>query len=137
MILQSSSLVYNKNTRYIKEEDMKKILGALVANALSFYLLDLIFNNVYFEKASAFVAMAIIFSLVNLTIKPILKFLSFPITLLTLGLFSLVVNAVVLNIAFSLVPAAHIGSFGTAFWASIVLSFINNAIREFISNNFN
>lgn len=137
MILQSSSLVYNKNTRYIKEEDMKKILGALVANALSFYLLDLIFNNVYFEKASAFVAMAIIFSLVNLTIKPILKFLSFPITLLTLGLFSLVVNAVVLNIAFSLVSTAHIGSFGTAFWASIVLSFINNAIREFISNNFN
>lgn len=29
---------------------MKKILGALVANALSFYLLDLMFNNVYFEK---------------------------------------------------------------------------------------
>lgn len=137
MILQNSILGYNKNTRYIKEEDMKKILGALVANALSFYLLDLMFNNVYFEKASAFVAMAIIFSLVNLTIKPILKFLSFPITLLTLGLFSLVVNAVVLNIAFSLVSTAHIGSFGTAFWASIVLSFINNAIREFISNNFN
>lgn len=137
MILQNSRLGYNKNTRYIKEEDMKKILGALVANALSFYLLDLMFNNVYFEKASAFVAMAIIFSLVNLTIKPILKFLSFPITLLTLGLFSLVVNAVVLNIAFSLVSTAHIGSFGTAFWASIVLSFINSAIREFISNNFN
>lgn len=132
-----SYLGYNKTTQYIKEEDMKKILGALVANALSFYLLDLMFNNVYFEKASAFVAMAIIFSLVNLTIKPILKFLSFPITLLTLGLFSLVVNAVVLSIAFSLVSTAHIGSFGTAFWASIVLSFINNAIREFISNNFN
>ncbi len=132
-----SYLGYNKTTQYIKEEDMKKILGALVANALSFYLLDLMFNNVYFEKASAFVAMAIIFSLVNLTIKPILKFLSFPITLLTLGLFSLVVNAVVLNIAFSLVSTAHIGSFGTAFWASIVLSFINSAIREFISKNFN
>lgn len=137
MILQNSRLGYNKNWKYIKEEEMKKILGALVANALSFYLLDLIFNSIYFDKASAFVAMAIIFSLVNLTIKPILKFLSFPITLLTLGLFSLVVNAVVLNLAFSLVPAAHIGSFGTAFWASIVLSFINNAIREFISNNFN
>lgn len=132
-----SYLGYNKTTQYIKEEDMKKILGALVANALSFYLLDLMFNNIYFEKASAFVAMAIIFSLVNLTIKPILKFLSFPITLLTLGLFSLVVNAVVLNIAFSLVSTAHIGSFGTAFWASIVLSFINSAIREFISKNFN
>ena len=116
---------------------MKKVLGALVANALSFYLLDLMFNNVYFEKASAFVAMAIIFSLVNLTIKPILKVLSFPITLLTLGLFSLVVNAVVLSIAFKFVSTAHIGSFGTAFWASIVLSFINSAIREFLSNNFN
>ena len=116
---------------------MKKLLGALVANALSFYLLDLMFSNVYFEKTSAFVAMAIIFSLVNLTIKPILKVLSFPITVVTLGLFSLVVNAVVLEIAFNLVSTASIGSFGTAFWASIVLSFINSAIRELLSKNFN
>lgn len=116
---------------------MKKVFGALVANFLSFYLLDLMFSNVYFEKTSAFVAMAIIFSLVNLTIKPILKVLSFPITVVTLGLFSLVVNAVVLQIAFSLVSTAHIGSFGTAFWASIVLSFINNAIRELLTKNFN
>lgn len=130
------SFGYNKNRRYIKEEDMKKIFGALVANFLSFYLLDLMFSNIYFQKTSAFVAMAIIFSLVNLTIKPILKVLSFPITVVTLGLFSLVVNAVVLEIAFNLVSTASIGSFGTAFWASIVLSFINSAIRELLSKNF-
>ncbi|MDU1643156.1 MAG: phage holin family protein [Peptoniphilus harei] len=116
---------------------MKKVFGALIANFLSFYLLDLMFSNIYFQKTSAFVAMAIIFSLVNLTIKPILKVLSFPITVVTLGLFSLVVNAVVLQIAFKLVSTASIGSFGTAFWASIVLSFINSAIREFLTNNFN
>ena len=103
---------------------MKKIFGALVANFLSFYILDMLFKNgIIFEKPSAFVAMAIIFSLVNLTIKPILKVLSLPITIVTLGLFSLVINA-------------SIGSFGTAFWASIVLSFINNIIREVISKNF-
>lgn len=115
---------------------MKKILGALVANFLSFYILDMLFENIYFAKPSAFIAMAIIFSLVNLTIKPILKVLSLPITIVTLGLFSLVVNAVVLEIAFNLVRSASIGSFGTAFWASIVLSFINNIIREVISKNF-
>lgn len=115
---------------------MKKILGALVANFLSFYILDMLFENIYFSKPSAFVAMAIIFSLVNLTIKPILKVLSLPITIVTLGLFSLVINAVVLEIAFNLVGSASIGSFGTAFWASIVLSFINSTIREIMSKNF-
>ncbi|MGF0095624.1 phage holin family protein [Peptoniphilus sp. SGI.035] len=112
---------------------MKKIFGVLVANFLSFYILDLLFDNIYFAKPSAFLSMAIIFSLVNLTIKPILKLLSLPITIVTLGLFSLVINAVVLKIAFNLVSTAYIGSFGTAFWASIVLSFINNIIREIIS----
>lgn len=116
---------------------MKKIFGILVANFLSFYILDILFENIYFIKPSAFVTMAIIFSLVNLTIKPILKLLSLPITIVTLGLFSLVINAVVLEIAFNLVSTAYIGSFGTAFWASIVLSFINNFIREIISKNFN
>lgn len=116
---------------------MKKILGALVANFLSFYILDMLFKNgIIFEKPSAFIAMAIIFSLVNLTIKPILKVLSLPITIVTLGLFSLVINAVVLEIAFHFVRYASIGSFGTAFWASIVLSFINNIIREVINKNF-
>lgn len=115
---------------------MKKILGALVANFLSFYILDMLFKNIYFAKPSAFIAMAIIFSLVNLTIKPILKVLSLPITIVTLGLFSLVVNAVVLEIAFHFVRSASIGSFGTAFWASIVLSFINSTIREIMSKNF-
>lgn len=127
--------VYNKRN-IIKEENMKKILGALVANFLSFYILDMIFENIYFSKPSAFIAMAIIFSLVNLTIKPILKVLSLPITIVTLGLFSLVVNAVVLEIAFHFVRSASIGSFGTAFWASIVLSFINSTIREIMSKNF-
>lgn len=115
---------------------MKKILGALVANFLSFYILDTLFENIYFAKPSAFITMAIIFSLVNLTIKPILKVLSLPITIVTLGLFSLVINAVVLEIAFNLVGSASIGSFGTAFWASIVLSFINSTIREIMSKNF-
>lgn len=115
---------------------MKKIFGVLVANFLSFYILDMMFKNIYFSKPSAFIAMAIIFSLVNLTIKPILKVLSLPITIVSLGLFSLVINAVVLEIAFNLVGSASIGSFGTAFWASIVLSFINNFIREIINKNF-
>ncbi|MBS6610450.1 MULTISPECIES: phage holin family protein [Peptoniphilus] len=115
---------------------MKKLFGALVANFLSFYILDLLFDKIHFANAGSIVAMAIIFALVNMTIKPILKVLSLPITIVTLGIFSLVVNAIVLEISFSLAPNSSIGSFGTAFWASIVLSFLNNLIREAISKNF-
>lgn len=79
-------------------------------------------------------------SLVNAFLKPILKFLSFPITLITLGLFALVVNTVLIYAAASLAAGLFgagvtISSFGSAFFASIVISIVSGIMNGVVGDH--
>lgn len=75
-----------------------------------------------------FIAGAVL-GIVNGLIGPILKLISFPIILLTLGLFSLVINILLLYLAASFLPALHIQSLSAAFWGLIVISLVNNLVN--------
>lgn len=102
-----------------------------IANAISLYLLDVLFEGIQFTQNKAIIITALLLMFVNAIIKPILKLLSLPLTVVTLGLFSFVVNAIVLQITFNLASGASIDSFGTALIASIILAIINPAIIHF------
>jgi putative membrane protein len=77
---------------------------------------------------AAFIA-AVVFGLVNGTIGTILKIVTFPITLVTLGLFWLVINAAMLGLTAYLVNGFAIDTPVTAFFGSIVLSIVNLILR--------
>lgn len=111
---------------------MKRFLSMLLVNSLSFYILDLLFDKIMIGDWKTIIALGLVFAIVNAVVKPILKVLSLPITILTLGIFALVINALVLMLAFKLVPSASIAGFGTAFWASIVLSIVNSVLTNLI-----
>jgi len=68
---------------------------------------------------------AAIFGFINSLIRPVLVFLTFPITVVTLGLFLLVINAFCLMLASALTPGFEIKGFGSAVIGWIVLSFIS------------
>lgn len=102
-----------------------------IANAISLYLLDILFDGITFAENKAIIITALILMFVNAIIKPILKLLSLPFTIVTFGLFSFIVNAIVLQITFNLASGASINSFGTALIASIILAIINPAISNF------
>jgi len=68
---------------------------------------------------------AIVLGLINATLKPVLQFISLPITFLSLGLFYLVINGLMLMLVSALVPGFTVSGFFTAFFASIVLSLLN------------
>lgn len=104
--------------------------ATLIANLISIFVLDALFSNIQFATSGTMILFAIVLGIVNMFIKPILKILSLPLTILTFGIFSLVVNALVLMIAFKFTPNAYIASFGTAFWAAIVLGFINSFVMK-------
>jgi|SRR4051812_41072325 putative membrane protein len=72
----------------------------------------------------------IVIGLVNATIGLILKVVTFPLTFLTLGLFLLVINALMLLFAASLVPGFLIAGFWPAFFGAIVLSLMNMILRS-------
>jgi len=104
---------------------MKKILVNWVLSAFCLYILSFLFSGIYFSGFGAALVAAVVMGLVNVIVKPILSILSLPITILTLGLFSLVINALMLMLTSSFVPGFSIGGFGTAFFAAIVLSVLN------------
>ena len=75
---------------------------------------------------------AIFLGIVNTILKPILVILTLPITLLTLGLFTLVINAVLVLLVSALVPGFHVEGFIAALLFSIVLSVVSSVVRMFV-----
>lgn len=76
---------------------------------------------------------ALVIGLVNATLGLVLKVVTFPLTIVTFGLFLFVVNALMLYLASSLVPGFFIAGFGTAFVAAIVLALIHLVLRQLIA----
>jgi putative membrane protein len=75
---------------------------------------------------SAFIG-AIVLSFVNALVRPLMVLLTLPFTILTFGLFLLVVNAMVLWLVAILVPGIRVQGFGPAFFGGLVLTFLNLA----------
>ncbi|GEP19075.1 phage holin family protein [Pediococcus argentinicus] len=90
-----------------------------------------------FYVASIWVALgaSLVLAILNASIKPFLQLISLPITILTLGLFSIVINALMLSFTSVLVGTEqfHFASFGMTMLVSIILSICNTII----SNHFN
>jgi putative membrane protein len=101
-----------------------KIFIHLIVSVLAIVVATYIIPGVTITLVSAIV-LAIVLGIINVFIKPVIKFITFPITLITLGLFSLVINALFILLAAKIVPGFNVAGFWTAFWFSIALSLIN------------
>ncbi|WP_051274686.1 phage holin family protein [Cellulomonas sp. URHD0024] len=84
------------------------------------------------QQAAIILAIALVFGIINAIVKPIVAFLSIPLYILTLGLFHIVVNALMLWITAWITSATHwgldIANFGTACWAGIIVSVVSLAL---------
>jgi len=80
----------------------------------------------------ALAAAALILGVLNAVVRPVLIFLTLPLTIVTLGLFILVLNALLLWLTSALVPAFHIDGFWWALLATIVLSIISAVLNAFV-----
>lgn len=78
---------------------------------------------------------AIVLGLLNIFVKPILILFTLPVTIITLGLFLLVVNAVIIMLCSELVSGFKIGSFLTAFLFSLVLSILQSITYSLTGGN--
>ena len=110
----------------------KKISLFIVINAISLYLVSNLMDSMYIGSLKSLLILTIILGVLNSTIKPILKFLSFPITILTLGLFSLIINALVLKLSFMMVSNVALYGFFSAILASILLSIANSILYSIL-----
>lgn len=80
---------------------------------------------------SALIA-SLVIGLINATLGLVLKIVTFPLTLVTFGLFLFVINALMLYLASSIVPGFFVSSFGSALIAAIVLAILHMILRQIV-----
>ncbi len=104
---------------------MVNILINWLLNALSLMIVAHVIRGFDVNSFATALIAALVIGLVNATIGVILKILTLPVTLLTLGVFWLVINALMLQLASAFVPGFTIHGFLPAFFGAIVLSLVN------------
>ena len=109
---------------------MNKLLRNLIVEAISLWIVDLLFEDIWFSGVAPVIKTAVMLAILNTLLKPILKVLSLPVTILTLGLFSLVVNGFILYLAIDYVSGAYIASMTAAILAAIVLAVVNSVVES-------
>jgi putative membrane protein len=106
-------------------------LLSVLATALALLVVDAIFAGVVLANFPAAMVAAVAIGIVNAIIKPVLFILSLPITILTLGLFSLVVNGICFWLASVVTPGFQVQGFWAFIVGPIVLSVVSTALNRF------
>lgn len=110
---------------------IKLLITAVVA-----YLLTYVLSGVHFDGFTSTIIFALVLGILNLIVKPILKLLGLPLTIITLGLFSLVINAIIIMLADYFIDGMTVNGFWWALIFSIVLSLVTSVFESiFISKD--
>ena len=89
-------------------------------------------GGIRYEGGGSLIAAALLLGILNAFVRPLLLILSAPLILLSLGLFILVVNALMLRWVPTFVPGFHVDRFSSAFWGAIVISVVSWMLSAFL-----
>lgn len=111
---------------------MKKLFATLVMNGIGLYVIDYLFDGIMISNSSL-ISLTVVLTILNVTLKPFLKIISLPFTILTIGLFGIVINGAVLYAACQLSGnGVMIAGFGEAVGAGIILSILNAVLQPLL-----
>lgn len=97
------------------------------------FLAGYIIPGIRVETVGAGMAAAMLLALLNAIIRPILYVMSLPLILLTLGLFTVIINALLLELVAWLVQGFQVNGFGAAFWGAVVISVVSTILNLWVS----
>lgn len=117
-------------TYFLTKKNMKHFILTWLGTAVALIITAHIVPGFIIKNFAAALVATVVVGLVNAFIRPILGILAFPVTLITFGLFTFVLNALALWLASALTPANYftINGFIPAFLGSIVLSIVSSII---------
>ena len=112
-------------------------LGRLLVNAAAWWVATQVVSGVSFDGGLLpMLGVALVFGVVNALLRPVAKILTFPIIIVTLGIFALVINGLMLWLTSSLSSALglgfHVSGFWAAFWGAIVVSLVSLVLSMLI-----
>lgn len=112
---------------------MRGLLIRFAITWVAVFLAGYIIPGIRVDTVGAGVAAAILLALLNAIIRPILYLVSIPLILLTLGLFTVVINALLLELVAWLVQGFHVSGFWAAFWGAVVISIVSTILNLWVS----
>jgi putative membrane protein len=112
-------------------DGQRNILRVLL-NALALGLTAGLFESIWLKGFISAVLAVLILAFINAFIRPIFLLLTLPITVMTLGIFTLVINATLFKLTSALVPGFHVGGFWSALGGAVVYSVLTLFINVFL-----
>ncbi len=91
---------------------------------ISIFITAYILPGVFINSIGTAIVLAVVLGILNFILKPILVILTLPINILTLGLFTLVINAIIILLATKIVPGFSVDGLGWAILFAIILSIV-------------
>jgi len=114
---------------------MMRWILSLILNAVTLLIVAELFSGFHLESIGVALLASLILSILNTIVKPILVFFTLPITVLSLGLFLFIINAITLMLTQALFGSSFvIEGFGTAILAAIVISIINLFLNRLVKS---
>ncbi|MEO7210654.1 MAG: phage holin family protein [Chitinophagaceae bacterium] len=110
-----------------------KILISAVAAIIAAYFL----NGVHIDSSITAILIALVLAILNSFVKPILIILTIPITIITLGLFLIVLNVLMIEWAAKLIPGFTVDSWWSALWFSLLLSLVTSLLNSLVGKKKN
>jgi putative membrane protein len=107
-----------------------KLLIHLLVSTIAVFASAYILPGVSVDSLTAAFVVAIVLGIINMLLKPILVILTLPITIITLGLFYLVINAFLILLVAAIVPGFHVNGFWWALLYSLVLSLVGSVLHS-------
>lgn len=118
-----------------KTNPASSILTRILLGGISVMIADYLLKGVSIDTWTTGFILAAVIILINFTLKPVMIILTLPITLITLGLFLLVINAAVILLAEYFIPGFTVVNFWWALGFSLVLSLINGVFGINLNSN--
>ena len=114
---------------------MKNIFIRLVVNMAALLVAVNIVSGTDISRWGTLIAAALVIAVLNAVIKPLLIILTLPINILTLGIFTLFINAFLMYLTSALVKGFFLKDFWSAFWAAVVFSIVSVFLNVIIGSN--
>src|SRR3954463_15338685 len=103
----------------------KTFLQRWVITALGVLVAANVVPGIQYDTALGLFLASLLLGVLNAVIRPVMIILALPLLLFTLGLFILVINAVLLYFVGSLLKSFHVETFGAAFWGALIISIVS------------
>ena len=114
---------------------MRGFLVRLLITALGLWVADQLLPGIVITGTGALIVSALLLGFVNALIRPIIFIHTLPLTIMTLGLFILIVNGISLALVAWLVPGFHVAGLWSATWGAIIVSLTSWVASHFVGSS--